>query len=236
MMAVSGFHEFKTRDDLAEQLSQDIHDRLLPDLEEMVFASVALSGGSTPGKMLERLGSKLGELGEMVYFAMVDERYVPIDDTRSNEAMIKAALGLTNHPETEFLSLHQTGLDVEQAAQRANAQLHEDDELPFDVVTLGLGTDGHTASFFPGAPNLDQLVSDNAEGPYLATIAPLQQEARLTLTLPYIVSAGFLVLHIEGDEKRTVFEQALQDGPAEEMPIRHALRHPHAHVQVYWAP
>ncbi|MEE9375469.1 MAG: 6-phosphogluconolactonase [Rhizobiaceae bacterium] len=235
-MAEIEFHEFNSREELAKALAKTIAGKLIPDIEIGQFASLALSGGSTPKLFLNQLGPMLGEMSEMIYFALVDERFVPIHDPRSNEGMIKKELGLDNHPSSEFLSLYAKNSKPEEVAKRAEARLLDDDELPFDVLVLGMGVDGHTASFFPGATNLTKACDPNAEVLFQAITEPTSNEPRITMTLPVIASAKYLVLHIEGSEKREVFEKAMADGDADELPIRHVLRHHDAKLQVYWAP
>lgn len=235
-MADISFHEFDTREGLADALSDTLVDILNIDFSSGAFASIALSGGSTPKKLLDEMSRKLGANKEMIYFALVDERFVPAGDSRSNEKMIRQQLGLEAHPASEFLSLCDENISAADTAHNAQKKLIEDDELPFDVVTLGMGTDGHTASFFPGGDNLQAATNPDAECLFMPMTAPGATETRITMTLPPIVSAKNLFLHIEGDEKRQVYERALQDGPADEMPIRHILRHPDAKLQVYWAP
>ena len=235
-MAAPDFHEFASKEELAEVLSTRIAELLNLDFTTGAFASIAMSGGSTPKRMLELLGAKMGDNREMTYFALVDERFVPASDERSNERMIREQLGLNEHPDSEFLSLFAEGMNAAEAAHHAHEKLLEDEELPFDVVTLGMGTDGHTASFFPGGDNLASATNPKIENLFLPMMAPGAQEPRITMTLPPIVSAKTLILHIEGAEKRKVYEQAMEDGPADELPIRHILRHPDVELQVYWAP
>lgn len=235
-MASLEFHEFASKEALAEALSQRVAELLNVDFTTGAFASIAMSGGSTPKRMLQLLGEKMGDNREMTYFALVDERFVPASDERSNERMIRDQLGLNAHPDSEFLSLYADGMNATEAAHKAHQKLLEDEELPFDVITLGMGTDGHTASFFPGGDNLASATNPKIENLFLPMLAPGAQEPRITMTLPPIVSAKTLILHIEGDEKRQVYEKALEDGPADELPIRHILRHPDVELQVYWAP
>ena len=235
-MPVEAFHKFESREELAEALSDKFAELLDLDFSSGSFASIALSGGSTPKGVLDRLGPKLGANKEMVYFALVDERFVPPSDDRSNEKMIRHHLGLQDHPDSEFLSLYYDDHDAEDAAEVAEEKLLEDEELPFDVVSLGMGTDGHTASFFPGGDNLEAATSPTTNRLFLSMLAPGAQEPRITMTLPCLTSARNLFLHIEGEEKLKVYEEALQDGPADDLPIRHVLRHPDVNLHVYWAP
>ena len=104
---------------------------------------------------------------------------------------------------------------------------------PFAAVILGMGNDGHTASFFPGGDTLDQALT--AEGPTLALEAPGAGEPRITFTLPRLLETDALYLHIEGDEKAAVLDKALADGPVAEMPVRAVLRSG-APLTVYWCP
>ncbi|NKB52870.1 MAG: 6-phosphogluconolactonase [Rhizobiaceae bacterium] len=234
-MPVEAFNKFESRDQLAEALSDRIAELLDLDFASGAFASIALSGGSTPKGVLDRLGPKLGANMEMIYFALVDERNVSPEDDRSNEKMIRNHLGLQQHPASEFLSLYAENQDASGAAELAHGKLLADEELPFDVVTLGMGTDGHTASFFPGGDNLNAATDPDTEKLFLPMLAPGAKEPRITMALPPIASAKSLFLHIEGDEKLAIFEEALKDGPADDMPIRHVLRHPDVNLQVYWA-
>ena len=105
--------------------------------------------------------------------------------------------------------------------------------MPFAAVILGMGNDGHTASFFPGGDTLSEALT--SEGPTLAIRAPGAGEPRITFTLPRLLETDGLYLHIEGDEKAAVLDKALGDGPVEDMPIRAVLRSD-APLAIYWSP
>ena len=105
---------------------------------------------------------------------------------------------------------------------------------PFDAVVLGMGSDGHTASFFPGGDTLEEALS--GEGPVLALNAPGAGEPRVTLVLKKLLKTRSLYLHIEGEEKAAVLDKALADGPVEDMPIRAVLRQDEKPLTVYWCP
>lgn len=235
-MPVVEFIEFDNREELAQQLANDVVARLEPDLEEGTFGSLALSGGSTPKLFLQTLAKHDDFQPDMVYVALVDERHVPPDHERSNEAMVRENAGLQNHPSSEFLSLWHSGKTPQQTADAAQAKLLEDDELPFNVMILGMGEDGHTASFFPDSPDLARATDPQTKRLFETVESPTVPDTRLTMTLPVINSANYLVLHIEGAKKRAVFEAALRDGDVNELPIRHVIRDPRARLHVYWAP
>ncbi len=235
-MASATFNEFGTRQELAEALSERIAKILIADPAHGNFSSIALSGGTTPKLMLAHLADLLKAYRQLVYFALVDERFVPPTDRRSNEQMVRHCLGLENHPKSEFLSLYAPNSTPQEAAKRAEEKLLADEELPFDIVVLGMGTDGHTASFFPGGDNLQAATDPDCKSLFMPMKAPGAEEPRITMTLPPIVSARNLILHIEGSDKRKVFEKALKNEYADDMPIRHVLRHGHANLQIYWAP
>ena len=198
-MAVAQFIEFESREDLAKQLADDVTARLDTDTEAGHFASLALSGGSTPKLFLKTLAEHPAFDSSMSYIALVDERFVPRDHERSNEGMIRAHAGLEDHPDSEFLSLYAAGHTPDEVAEQAGEKLAEDDERPFDVLILGMGEDGHTASFFPGSPQLSAAIDPKQKSSFLHVQAPDVPDPRLTMTLPVIVEAEYLVLHIEGE-------------------------------------
>jgi 6-phosphogluconolactonase len=105
----------------------------------------------------------------------------------------------------------------------------------FDVAILGMGTDGHTASFFPDAEHLEGLLDSEAGHRVLPVHAPSAKEPRLTLSMPVLCRARFVVLHIEGAEKRSTLETALGDG-GPMPPIRTVVDAAAAPVHIYWSP
>ena len=106
---------------------------------------------------------------------------------------------------------------------------------PFDVAVLGMGSDGHTASFFPGGDRLTEALDSDTPKRLIEMTAPGAGEPRLTFTLPVLEQSGRLKLHIEGAGKRTVLDKALTAGPEEEMPVRAVLRSA-TPVTLYWCP
>jgi 6-phosphogluconolactonase len=163
---------------------------------------------------------------------LVDERFVPESSPRSNAGLAKANLLQGKAAAAHFLGLYSDAASVEAAAVKADAEIDRLG-LPFDVVVLGMGPDGHTASFFPDATTLPELLSTQNK----SLVAPVHTveglEPRITLTMPAIVGAGFIALHIEGDAKRKVLASVL-DG--EKLPIGAVIGNAERPVEVFWAP
>jgi 6-phosphogluconolactonase len=99
-----------------------------------------------------------------------------------------------------------------------------------------MGTDGHTASFFPGGDNLEEALDLDEERAVLPMTAETAGEDRLTFNLSALHDARFLVLHIEGAAKKETLDQAKSDMDEEEMPVRAVLNRAESPVNIYWAP
>ena len=121
---------------------------------------------------------------------------------------------------------------VEEAARAADAGIALLGQ-PLDVVVLGMGADGHTASFFPDASNLDELLDPAQTRRVMPVETAAGGEPRLTVTLPLIAGARFLALHIEGREKRAVLDKALSDARPTQL-IRRVLDAAASKPQIYW--
>jgi 6-phosphogluconolactonase len=161
-------------------------------------AHVSLAGGNTPKRTYEELGGALGGF-EGVEFWFNDERAVPPDDPLSNFKMVVEALG--DHP-----TLHRIAgeSDPEAAAQayerelRARIEATDEDGVPvFDLHVLGIGEDGHTASLFPGHPEVE--IRDRLVVP--VHDSPKPPPTRITMTLPLLQAARERVFIITGPDK-----------------------------------
>ena len=159
-------------------------------------ASIALSGGGTARDAYEALAARDLDWSDIdVYFG--DERFVPVDDPDSNEGMARAVL-LDRVAPRAIHSMAGAGDTVDAAARAYDAVISA--AAPIDIVHLGLGPDGHTASLFPGSAALavtDRLVVANGDD--------LHPHPRLTFTYPGLARSRLVVFTVAGDDKRDAF-------------------------------
>ena len=230
-MAEADWRVSPSRDALAEALADDVAGALRAGLSQRGAASLAVSGGSTPGRFFDALSRRHLDWASVVV-TLVDERFVPPSSDRSNERLVRERLLKNEARLARFMPLYGEGASVEAAANQAEAGLALMGPT-LDAVVLGMGTDGHTASFFPDAANLADLLDPAQRRRVMPVDAPSGGEPRLTLTLPQLTGARFLALHIEGNEKRAVLDAAL--GAGGDRPVTAIFEHSERPVPVYWA-
>ncbi|MCW5706571.1 6-phosphogluconolactonase [Shinella sp.] len=227
-------HEFKDGAALAEGLADRVSGALADAVASRDRASIAVSGGSTPKAFFKALSRRDIDWGK-VTITLVDERFVPADNPRSNHLLVADNLLQDRAKAANVLPLYRDAGSAEEAARIVSADA-EALGHPFDVVILGMGTDGHTASFFPGGSRLAEAISAETPRGVITMEAEGAGEPRLTFTFASLQDARLLVLHIEGQGKKDVLAAAEADGPETDMPIRAILRRAATPVDIYWAP
>lgn len=230
----SRLHSFTDTEALARQLANDVAKRLGDAIAERGTASMAVSGGSTPKRFFEVLSEQDIDWSK-VAITLVDERFVPADNPRSNHLLVKTHLLKDKAEAALFVPLFYDVATILQAAAIATEKT-EDLCNPFEVAVLGMGGDGHTASFFPGGNHLARAIDADAPRGVMTMQAEGAGEERLTFTFPSLADARYLVLHIEGESKRTVLEKAQAGADEMEMPIRAMLNRAPSTLEIYWAP
>lgn len=228
------YKEFPDRDTLVNDLAQRIGQMLAQGVKDNGRASLAVSGGSTPVNLFERL-STLDIPWLNVVVTLVDERWVAPTVSDSNENLVRTHLLRNRAVAAAFVGMKNSAKTAREGETGCEAQMGKVPR-PFDVLILGMGNDGHTASLFPYATRLDEATKMNS-GRFCMGITPLTvPHERMTLTLPAILDSKQIFLHLVGQEKKEVFQAAQDDGPSEKMPIRFVLREQKSPVDVYWAP
>ena len=159
--------------------------------------TIALSGGSTPKPLYERLGRNDEIRGKPIQWVIVDERYVPIGDPQSNAGMIEKTL------KPERLLRFKTELgDPQRTADEFEREWRDLKIESLDLVVLGMGDDGHTASLFPGTEVL--AIEDRIAA---AVFVPKMNAWRVTLTKPVLRAAGLRIVLVAGASKRPVLNE-----------------------------
>ena len=227
-------HEFDTGAALAKALADKIAVHLRTAIAASGRASLAVSGGRTPLALFEALAQR-SLPWDKVAVTLCDERWVGEDDVRSNTALVRRHLLQGLAEAAPFVALTTQAASPEEglAAVRARAALLT---LPLDVVLLGMGGDGHTASWFPGGDHLAQALDPGGLERVVTMRAPAAPEPRITFTAPVLTAAQHIYLHIEGNGKRGVLCGAMEAGPEAEMPVRAVLRRAQRRLKVFWSP
>lgn len=228
-------HSFTDCKAQAAALAERAADQLRAQLATHGEAALAVSGGSTPKQFFARLaGQKLDWAN--VHVTLVDERWVPESDSRSNARLVRSLLLQGDAAAAKFVPLYTGDVSPEAGLDRARARI---DALPrpFDVVVLGMGDDGHTASFFPGGDHLAEALDLEGTTSVLPMHAPGAGEPRITLSLPTLLQTRALYLLVSGDTKRDLLADArLGLGAAQYYPVRAVLTQTRVPIAVYWCP
>lgn len=226
--------EFQTREAASGAAAAMAAEALAHDIGEQGFASLFVSGGSTPEKMFRDLSGTAIDWAH-VTVGLVDERWVSPDDPESNERLVRAHLLKGAAGTADFIPLWVPETDFGHAAEdRSRAYAPHCAAASF--VLLGMGLDGHTASWFPGMERLSDIVSKDYPGSVAAVLAPgARTSQRLTLTGPAVVNAKRAVLLVFGTEKRAKLEMARKADPLH-YPVRYAIDGLGDRLSIVWAP
>ncbi|PKP91404.1 MAG: 6-phosphogluconolactonase [Alphaproteobacteria bacterium HGW-Alphaproteobacteria-16] len=225
--------DYEDADEWAGALAGDIGFIIESAIDARGGAVIALPGGRTPAPVYEKLlAAKID--WKRVTIVPTDDRIVPLGDPLSNVT----ALGKAFLPKgARVVPLVSEKAEDYKAVGRAADSRLTDFHWPLDLVVLGMGADGHTASIFPG-PDLDEALNGPKERRALGVMPdPLPPEApvaRVTLSGAAIANAKALMVAITGPEKRKVLEQAIEQGPSSPYPIGRVLADTELPVDIHW--
>ncbi|GAA5176065.1 MULTISPECIES: 6-phosphogluconolactonase [Halomonadaceae] len=217
------------REQLAAQLSEAVASALAVDLENHERALLVVSGGSTPVPFFKRLAS-IELPWSRIDVTLADERWVAEDAEDSNARLVREHLLQGPAAAARFCPLTSDDSTPELGVEAVTKRVTE---LPWpaSVVVLGMGGDGHTASLFPDSGELGLALT--TDDPLVATRSPSVVQPRITLSAGRLHQARRHVLHVVGDDKRSVLAHAMAGDDVRELPIRAFLACP---LAVYWAP
>ena len=215
---------------VAAVVTNALRDRLLAQTRGRLL----VSGGSTPAPVFRALSQSAIDWPH-VDIALVDERWLPPTDPDSNAHLVREHLLRGPAREARFELLARPNRSIETAVSDAN--LHA--KHPADIVLLGMGDDGHTASLFPRMPGLDGALSTPLA--YVAVDASGCPGAgawsrRISLTPAGLAPAAVRLLLIRGQQKRELLQHVIAGTDPHEYPVRLAFTTPGAILQVHWCP
>jgi 6-phosphogluconolactonase len=197
-------------------------------------ATLVVSGGRTPVNLFDSLSHAPLDWAHIIV-TLADERWVGETDDRSNAKLVRHHLLRGAAAKATFIPLTNREPTPERGASEVEMRLAVL-PLPIDVVLLGLGEDGHTASWFPGGDRLTDALDPAGSRRVVPMRAPDAPEPRITLTAPVIMTARRLYLQIEGQPKLQTLERALAGRAVAEMPIRQILQNCGPRLSIYWSP
>lgn len=184
----------------------------------------ALAGGNTPLPVYESLVKSKEVDFSKIHFFVLDERYVPYAHEDSNYRRIQKSL-------FDVVSTHAHGFDtelsIEESLSTYEKEIQDVVENQFDLVVLGIGSDGHIASLFPGSDGLFE--SDHSVAH--TTTDTLAVHDRLTMTFPVIMKSKQILVLLRGEQKKAILEEVIDsDSTIAELPAKALLHHPNVIV------
>lgn len=205
-------HSFFSSEDIFNRMVvASIRNRILKKTKNGGIFRLALSGGSTPQKIYRMLAKEKDIGWSQVELYIVDERYVPLDDKHSNYRMISESLAKPLEGKLRAFHFFDTSLPLAQALKSYEKDLRVNDSSFFDLIILGIGIDGHTASLFPKSKTLKISKRWTAH----ATTDQFDARDRLTLTYPALESSKEIFFVLKGEEKRAVLSQLVRAKPGD---------------------
>ncbi|AGH49608.1 6-phosphogluconolactonase [Sphingomonas sp. MM-1] len=226
--------DYDDADEMADAVAGDVGFIIESALDARGQALIALPGGKTPAPVFAKLANAKIKW-KNVTIIPTDDRLVAVNDPLSNVAMIARTflpLGARVMP-----IVSEAATDHHAAGKAADARL-QDLHWPPDLVWLGMGADGHTASIFAG-PDQDEALNGpkarRAVGVLPDPLPPEAPVARVTLTRAAILSARTILITLSGDAKRKVLEKAIADGPLSTVPIGRVLADAEQPIDIHWS-
>jgi 6-phosphogluconolactonase len=227
--------DYDSIDELADAVAGDVGFIIESAIDARDASLIAVPGGKTGPAIFKKLAEQKLQW-KKVAIIPTDDRLAPVDSDLSNVREIARAflpLGARVVPLTS-----EAAGDYKAAGNAADARL-QDLPWPPDLVWLGMGADGHTASIFPGADFQAALDAPKARRAIGVMPDPLPSDApvaRVTLTRAAILSARTVLITITGQQKREVLEQAIADGQSSKLPIGRVLAEAEQPIDIHWCP
>ncbi len=225
--------DYEDEDEFVEAVAGDVGFIIESALDARGSAVIALAGGKTPGPILARIADMPLDW-KKVTIIPTDERIVAMTDPLSNVAAIARIFLPKGARVVPVIS--EKAEDYKLAGSAASSRL-EDFHWPLDLVWLGVGEDGHTASIFPG-PDYEDALNAPKERKMIGVMPdPLPPEApvaRVSLTRSAIQAAKTIIVVARGENKKVMLERAIKDGDSSPLPIGRVLAGLETPIDIHW--
>lgn len=232
MNDVPVWHMFADTPALDRQLAETVAALLGAAIKHNGSAVLAVSGGRTPLGFFAEL-SRQPISWQQVSVSLADERWVSVDHQDSNEGLVREHLLINAAASARFVGLKNEAATAAEGVDACEGELQELG-VP-DVVVLGMGDDGHTASLFPDARGLAAALDPQGAQLCAAITPPRASHERMTMTLAQLARAHHIFIHITGAAKKTLLEQATDAADPSQLPVAAVLNQQRVPVSVYWS-
>ncbi len=223
---------YSDRERLDTALSQAVADTLRHCIRRSGSARLVVSGGSTPRNMLAQLS--LQDLNwSKVTVLLADERWVDPTSERSNERMVRECLLQNQASAANFKGLYVPDCPAKEAVAELKT-VTDILEKPLDILLLGMGEDGHTASLFPCAKNITSLLEADPAQKLMPVTPETAPDERMSLSFYSLIQARLICLHITGEMKRDVLQKIMVGKKT--APAGSVIQEARGSVRLYWAP
>ena len=226
-----GFYSTNNSESLASDLCQCIGEILIEAIKKKGRASMAVSGGSTPIPLFKEF-SLLNIDWTKIDLTLVDDRWVDAKNADSNELLVRTHLIKNKAAQVHFIPLKNDAKTAKEGQIYSEKMLRKI-TLPFDVVVLGMGSDGHTASLFPCSDELPEAMNLNNSNYLISTSPKTAPYERISLTARVIFDSKNVFLHLNGSSKLHTLESAMEYKDSNKMPIYTFLKNG---LSIYWSP
>ena len=226
-------NDFESCEQLNEALAEKGSCVLAATIALKGKASIAVSGGSTPIGFFSVLSKKDIDWKNVI-ITLADERWVDIKNDASNTRLVHENLLQNKADVAQFFHLQQDKSLCQEASINVNLAANND-LLPLDVLVLGMGEDGHTASLFPCSKQIEQGLDIKNKHDLMMVEPTTASHQRITFSFAALQRSKNVFLHICGRSKKTVLNKALNGDNKFDMPIRAFLQDSAIDMQVYWA-
>ena len=225
-------HFFETREETSVAAAGFIAAALAKRLDHQPEAALVVAGGTSPARCFTALSETTLDW-ERVHVVLSDERWVPEHDDDSNTKLVRETLIQNEAAAARLLPVYDSLTTIEGRCESLQ-EIIPFLSFPFACSFLGMGEDGHFASLFPDAENLDEGLDVDSKKICIAVSTAASPHPRWSLTLAALSHSDEIVLLFFGDAKRQVYESAKQSKDI--YPVSRLLQQKRAPVHVFWAP